>query len=160
MSVRTRYITKRAPNEALVAAMNINMQICAHGIDLVDCARIAALLERHPERFVRRVYTPAEQAYAGKGRNRVERLSGRFAAKEAIMKLIGTGWRDTISWTDIEVVNDPLGKPTVTLSGRVKEIAEGLGVNHVSLSITHAAGLAIASAVSLTESPVESHEGQ
>ncbi len=136
------------------------MQICAHGIDLVDCARIAALLERHPERFMRRVYTPAEQAYAAKGKNRAERLSGRFAAKEAIMKLIGTGWRDTISWTDIEVVNDPLGKPLVTLSGRVRELAEALGIDHISLSITHAAGLAIASVVALAESPAESNEGQ
>jgi holo-[acyl-carrier protein] synthase len=141
-----------------LGAVNINMQICAHGIDLVDCSRIANLLERHPERFVRRVYTSAEQAYAGKGKNKAERFSGRFAAKEAIMKLIGTGWRDTISWTDIEVVNDPLGKPMVKLSGRVQEIAEALGIRHISLSITHAAGLAIASAVALTESPVESHE--
>jgi holo-[acyl-carrier protein] synthase len=136
------------------------MQICAHGIDLVDCGRIASLLERHPERFVRRVYTSAEQAYADKGKNKVERLSGRFAAKEAVMKLIGTGWRDTIAWTDIEVVNDPLGKPIVKLSGRVQEIAEALGIRHISISITHAAGLAIASAVALTASPTESHEAQ
>lgn len=128
------------------------MQICAHGIDIVDCDRIAALLDRHPERFVRRVYTPAEQAYANKGKNRVERFSGRFAAKEAVMKLIGTGWRDTIAWTDIEVTNDPLGKPVVGLSGRVQEIAASLGISHISLSITHAAGLAIASAVALSES--------
>jgi len=136
------------------------MQICAHGIDLVDCSRIASLLERHPERFVRRVYTAAEQAYADKGKNKTERLSGRFAAKEAVMKLIGTGWRDTIAWTDIEVVNDPLGKPLVKLHGRVQEIAEALGIRHISISITHAAGLAIASAVALCASPAESHEAQ
>lgn len=135
-------------------------QICAHGIDVVDCARIAGLLDRHNGRFLRRVYTAAEQDYADRGKNRVERLSGRFAAKEAVMKLIGTGWRGSVSWTDIEVVNDPWGKPLVKLGGGARARVQALGIHHISLSITHAAGLAIASAVALSESPVESHEGQ
>ena len=136
----------------------IAMKIIAHGIDLVDFERIEQMLEKHPERFSRRVYTATEMADADKHVRRIEKLAGRFAAKEAVMKLIGTGWRDTIAWTDIEVVNDPLGKPLVKLHGRVQEIAEALGICHISISITHAAGLAIASAVALCASPAESHE--
>jgi holo-[acyl-carrier protein] synthase len=125
------------------------MQIIAHGIDLVDCDRIEHMLVRHEARFLNRVFTPDEQAYCAKAKNRVERFSGRFAAKEAVLKLIGMGWREKIAWTDVEVVNDPMGKPEVTLSGQVKDIAKQMGIERVSLSITHAANLAIASAVAL-----------
>lgn len=125
------------------------MQIIAHGIDLVDCERIEKMLERHEDRFLERVFTPNEQAYSAKSKNRVERLAGRFAAKEAVLKLIGMGWREKIAWTDVEVVNNPLGQPEVNLSGQVRDIAERMGIERVSLSITHAANLAIASAVAL-----------
>ncbi len=125
------------------------MQIIAHGIDLVDCDRIEHMLVRHETRFLNRVFTPDEQAYCAKARNRGERFAGRFAAKEAVLKLIGMGWREKIAWTDVEVVNDPMGKPEVTLSGQVQQIAEQMGIERVSLSITHAANLAIASAVAL-----------
>ena len=76
-------------------------------------------------------------------------MAGRFAAKEAILKLMGTGWRGKIAWTDIEVVNNPAGQPEVTLTGEVKKIADQLGIEHVSVSITHTANFAIASAVAL-----------
>ncbi len=76
------------------------MEIVAHGIDLVDCPRIEELIRRHGERFVERVFTAAEQAYANANKNSIEKLAGRFAAKEAILKLIGTGWRGKIAWTD------------------------------------------------------------
>ncbi len=128
------------------------MQLVAHGIDLVDCKRIEHMLENHPDRFLKRVFTRAEQDYAQQGKNRVERLAGRFAAKEAVLKLIGTGWREKIAWTDIEVINDPLGKPEVHVTGQVKEIALTMGIGHISISITHAADLAIASVVALAVS--------
>jgi len=83
----------------------------AHGIDLVDCPRIEKMLERHGQRFLERVFTPLEQDYAKKNKNRTEKLAGRFAAKEAVLKLLGTGWRGTIAWTDIEVVNNAAGQP-------------------------------------------------
>lgn len=127
------------------------MRFMAHGIDLVECSRIEDLLSRHGERFTHRVFTPAEQEYAGSAVNRTERLAGRFAAKEAVMKLIGTGWRGGIAWTDIEVVNDVMGRPRVNLSGEVERIARQQGVDQVSLSITHTANLAIASAVALAD---------
>jgi len=128
------------------------MEIIAHGIDLVDFPRIEKMIERHGERFVDRVFTPAEQAYARAHKNSAETYAGRFAAKEAILKLVGTGWRGKIAWTDIEVTNNPAGQPEVTLSGDVKEIAERMKIKHVSISITHTASFAIASAVALAYS--------
>jgi len=126
------------------------MGIVAHGIDLVDCPRIEQMIQRHGERFLKRVFTDAERAYARANRNEMEKLAGRFAAKEAILKLMGTGWRGKIAWTDIEVINNAVGQPEVTLSGEVKAIAEALGITHISISITHTANFAIASAVALT----------
>ena len=125
------------------------MKLIAHGIDLVDFERIEEMLKKHPERFLKRVYTAAEQADADRHLRRTEKLAGRFAAKEAVMKLIGTGWRDGIAWTDIEVINDALGRPVVHISGRVREIAEAKGIEQITLSITHTANFAIASAVAL-----------
>jgi holo-[acyl-carrier protein] synthase len=127
------------------------MEIVAHGIDLVDCPRIEQMIERHGERFIRRVFTDAEQAYAEKNKNEVEKLAGRFAAKEAVLKLVGTGWRGRIAWTDIEIINNATGQPEVTLSGEVRKIADKLGIKHISVSITHTANFAIASAVALAQ---------
>jgi len=128
------------------------MEIIAHGIDLVDCPRIEQMVQRHGDRFVKRVFTAAEQAYAAASKNEIEKLAGRFAAKEAILKLMGTGWRGKITWTDIEVINNAVGQPQVSLSGEVKKIADGLGIKRISVSITHTANFAIASAVALTQS--------
>ena len=128
------------------------MEIVAHGIDLVDCPRIEEMLKRHGDRFVQRIFTTAEQTYAQTNKNKVEKLAGRFAAKEAVLKLMGTGWRGKIAWTDIEVINNSSGQPEVILSGEVEKIAARLGIKHVSISITHTANFAIASAVALTQS--------
>jgi holo-[acyl-carrier protein] synthase len=127
------------------------MEIVAHGIDLVDCPRIEQMIERHGERFIRRVFTDAEQAYAEANKNEVEKLAGRFAAKEAVLKLVGTGWRGRIAWTDIEIINNATGQPEVTLGGEVRKIADKLGIKHISVSITHTANFAIASVVALAE---------
>ncbi|MBW7988440.1 MAG: holo-[acyl-carrier-protein] synthase [Planctomycetes bacterium] len=128
------------------------MEIVAHGIDLVDCPRIEAMIERHGKRFIQRVFTASEQAYAEANKNGIEKLAGRFAAKEAVLKLVGTGWRGKIAWTDVEVINNSSGQPEVTLSGEVEKIAGKLGIKHISISITHTANFAIASAVALTRS--------
>ena len=128
------------------------MEIVAHGIDLVDCPRIEEMIKRHGERFIERIFTASEQAYAeANKKNGIEKLAGRFAAKEAILKLMGTGWRGKIAWTDIEVVNNQAGQPEVTLDGEVKKRAEKLGIKHVSVSITHTANFAIASAVAIAQ---------
>jgi len=131
------------------------MEIVAHGIDLVDCPRIEQMMQRHGERFIMRVFTAAEQAYARANKNDVEKLAGRFAAKEAILKLMGTGWRGKIAWTDIEIINNAAGQPEVTLGGEVGKIADKLGIKHISVSITHTANFAIASAVALAQSNEE-----
>jgi holo-[acyl-carrier protein] synthase len=132
------------------------MEIVAHGIDLVDFRRIEEMAKRHGERFLNRVFTATEQAYAEANKNGLEKLAGRFAAKEAVLKLMGTGWRGKIAWTDIEIVNNPAGRPEVTLRGEVEKLAEKLGIKHISVSITHTANFAIASAVAL----VQSNEGK
>jgi holo-[acyl-carrier protein] synthase len=132
------------------------MGILTNGIDLVDFPRIEEMIQRHGERFINRVFTAAEQAYADKNRNRVEKYAGRFAAKEAVLKLLGTGWRGKIAWTDIEIINNKAGQPQVTLGGEVKTIADNIGISQISISITHTANFAIASAVAL----VQSNEGE
>ncbi len=131
------------------------MKIVAHGIDLVDFPRIEQMVQRHGDRFLNRVFTETEQQYAQQNKNSIEKLAGRFAAKEAVLKLMGTGWAGKIAWTDIEIINNPQGQPQVTLSGEVKKIAEQLHISHVSISITHTANFAIASAVALADSANE-----
>jgi holo-[acyl-carrier protein] synthase len=128
------------------------MRIITHGIDLVDFPRIEEMVKRHGDRFLDRVFTAGEQEYAQANKNGIEKLAGRFAAKEAVLKLVGTGWRGKIAWTDIEVVNTETGQPEVRLSGEVKKIADKLGITQISVSITHTANFAIASAVALAES--------
>jgi len=124
------------------------MPILGHGIDLVETARIAALLERHGDRFLDRIYTPAERDYCDRDRRRrLEKLAARFAAKEAILKAIGTGLTQGIAWTEVEVVRDPMGRPGVSLTGHAADEAQKRGINDWALSLSHSGGLAIASAI-------------
>lgn len=123
------------------------MTIIGHGVDLVEVERIRAALERHGERFANRIFTEGEQSQAGNGPLRVQFLAGRFAAKEAVMKALGTGWARGVSWTDIDVRRLPSGKPEVMLRGKCKEIADGLGIARWEISITHTGGHAAASAL-------------
>jgi len=127
------------------------MKIIAHGIDLVDFPRIESMIERHGERFLNRIFTDKERSDAEAVKNSMEKLAGRFAVKEAVLKLLGTGWRGKIAWTDIEVTNNSLGRPVIELSGEVKRIAEEAGIEQITISITHTANFAIASAVALAE---------
>lgn len=128
------------------------MNVVAHGVDLVDCKRIAESIERHGERFLRRVFTENELAYCRGKKREIEHLAGRFAAKEAVLKVLGTGWTAGIAWTDIEVVNTPAGKPVVSLQGRCREIADEQGLCSILISISHIETHAIASAVASAES--------
>ena len=118
------------------------------GTDIVSVERIRALLASHDERFLHRCFTPAEQEYCARSDKRhVEHLAGRFAAKEAILKVLGTGLRQGISWTDIEVLPNALGKPVVTLTGEAANVSLSLSITtwHVSISHidTHATATAI-----------------
>jgi holo-[acyl-carrier protein] synthase len=123
------------------------MSIVGHGLDLVECVRIAKVFENHGERFLDRVLTPAEQERAKQYKDPIPFIAGRFAAKEAILKMIGTGWRGGIAWTDMEILPDALGRPIVTLTGETARLAGQLGIRRVLLSITHTEHHAAASAI-------------
>lgn len=119
--------------------------IVGSGIDLVEIARIQHAVDRYGERFLNRVYTPAEKAYCLRKRNAAESLAARFAAKEAAAKALGTGISHGVTWLEIEVVREPGGRPNIRFHGRAHHIAERLRVHHSALSITHTADLAMAS---------------
>ena len=129
------------------------MNALGHGVDMIACGRLQEAIDRHGQRFIERVFTPAEIEYCHPKRRRIEHFAGRFAAKEAVLKLLGTGWRSGINWTDIEIRNLPSGQPTVTLKGRCREIADQLGVRDIVVSISHIETHAIASAIGSVESP-------
>ncbi len=129
------------------------MPIVGHGIDLVECSRIAKVLDTHGERFMARVLTPGERARAAEYKQPLQFIAGRWAAKEAILKMIGTGWRGKIAWTDMEILPDSLGRPTVKLTGETARRAAKLGVKEVLLSITHTEHQAAASAMGSSDPP-------
>ena len=117
------------------------------GVDLVETARIAESIEQHGDRFIRRLYTAGEIAYCEKFKAKAERYAARFAAKEAAFKALGTGWRQGVRWLDVEVINQPSGKPELLLHGRAREIARTLGVARTSISISHADQYAVVQVV-------------
>jgi holo-[acyl-carrier protein] synthase len=118
--------------------------ILGTGVDLAEVGRIRDAIGRYGRRFIERIYTPGEIAYVERRANRFERYAARFAAKEAGMKAIGTGWRRGVRWRDFEVANLPSGRPTLKLHGEAARVATELGVKMISLSITHTAELGMA----------------
>lgn len=128
------------------------MPILGHGIDIVETTRIRRMCEEHGQRFLDRCFTPAEQQYASANPKRYfEHLAGRFAAKEAVLKVLGTGWRGGIAWTDIEILKDPSGRPRIKLTGECAKIAEQLGIKTWHISLSHIETHATASAIGLRE---------
>lgn len=126
------------------------MPIIGHGIDIVETARIRGMVEQHGRRFLDRCFTAAEQAYCDKSlKRRFEHLSGRFAAKEAVLKVLGTGWRGGIQWTDIEILPEPSGQPRLAVTGEAGRIAHELGIKRWMISISHIETHATASAIGL-----------
>jgi holo-[acyl-carrier protein] synthase len=126
------------------------MSIVGHGIDIVETARIEKLVGEHGQHFLDRCFTLDEQTYCARNpRRRYEHLAGRFAAKEAVLKVLGTGWRGGIAWTDIEVCKEPSGQPRIRLTGECLRIADQLGIRHWHLSISHIETHATASAIGL-----------
>ena len=118
--------------------------IVGSGVDLAEVDRIRKSIERFGARFIDRIYTRGEIAYVERKANKFERYAARFAAKEAGMKAIGTGWKRGVRWQDFEVANLPSGKPTLRLHGVAAEFAARLKVRNVSLSLTHTAELGMA----------------
>ena len=117
------------------------------GVDIAEVDRIKGAIERHGKTFLKRVYTPQEIAYCEGFRNKFERYAGRFAAKEAAMKALGTGWRRGVRWVDLEVVRESGGRPTLALTGEAQKIAQQLGVKRIALSITHTETQALAQVI-------------
>ena len=119
------------------------------GTDIIECLRIAQMIERHGELFINRVFTPQEIQYCQSRKLATQHFAGRWAAKEAILKAIGTGWRRGISWRDIEVRNEPGGKPVVALRGGARDVIENLSIGQVLVSISHCRSHATAYALAL-----------
>jgi holo-[acyl-carrier protein] synthase len=118
--------------------------ILGTGVDLAEVGRIQASIERYGERFTRRVFTEREIAYAERKANKYERYAARFAAKEAGLKALGTGWSGGITWKDLEVTNLSSGRPTLALHGVARDVAGRLGVKTIHLSLTHTSAEAMA----------------
>src|ERR1700742_1036184 len=125
------------------------MSIVGIGTDIVECLRIAQMIERHGELFITRVYTPHEIEYCQSRKQSTQHFAGRWAAKEAILKALGTGWRKGISWRDIEVRNEPGGKPIVGRRGGARDVVVQLGIREMLISISHCRSHATAYAIAL-----------
>jgi len=117
------------------------------GIDIAEVDRIENAIRRYGQRFLQRIFTPAEIAYCQSKANAGERFAGRFAAKEAAMKAIGTGWKRGVGWKDFEVVREASGRPVIRFSGVAAGFAERLGMKRALVSITHTAKQAIAEVI-------------
>jgi holo-[acyl-carrier protein] synthase len=124
--------------------------IVAHGIDIVDVARVASMLEKHGQKFIDRCFTKTEQnaAEVSSQEMRAQRFAARFAAKEAVLKALGTGLAGGIEWIDIGVSRED-GPPMVTLTGKAAEVAQKQGITDWRLSLSHAGGMAMASVVGI-----------
>ena len=129
------------------------MEIVGIGTDIVECLRIGRMVEQHGELFLKRVYTEREVRYCQARKRAVEHFAGRWAAKEAIIKCLGTGWRNGLCWTDMEIRNDPDGRPRVHVCGAAKERAQALRVSDILLSISHCRAYATAYAVAVRGTP-------
>lgn len=139
------------------------MEILGIGTDIIECPRIGKMIEQHGELFLRRVYTEREIRYCQARKHAIEHFAGRWAAKEAILKALGTGWSRGLAWTDLEVRNSGGGQPQVLVCGRAKEVAFQKGIGDILISISHCRTYATAYALALglprpnpAEPPVQS----
>lgn len=116
----------------------------AIGTDIIECDRVAEMIEKHGPLFLERVYTQGERTYCEPRKSAVQHFAGRWAAKEAVLKVLGTGWARGIQWTDVEVVNEMGGKPRIVLHAKAQEVAQELGIDEILISISHCKGYAVA----------------
>jgi holo-[acyl-carrier protein] synthase len=125
------------------------ISIVGIGTDIIECLRIAQMIERHGELFIGRVYTPQEIQYCQSRKQATQHFAGRWAAKEAVLKAMGTGWRRGISWRDVEIRNELGGKPIVSLRGGARDVVEKLGIGQMLVSISHCRSHATAYAIAI-----------
>ncbi len=131
------------------------MDIIGIGTDITECLRIARMIERHGELFIGRIYTADEIQYCQSRRQATQHFTGRWAAKEAILKALGTGWVKGISWRDIEILNEASGKPVVGLRDGAEKVARQLGISKMLVSISHCHTHATAYAIAVGEGEEE-----
>jgi holo-[acyl-carrier protein] synthase len=121
------------------------------GTDIIECLRIAQMIQRHGEQFITRVYTPHEMQYCQARKQSTQHFAGRWAAKEAVLKALGTGWRRGISWRDVEIRTESSGKPFIVLHGGAREVSDELGIQEVLVSISHCRSHATAYAIAVSK---------
>jgi len=127
------------------------MNVLGLGTDIIECLRIAKMIEKHGELFLQRVYTEHEVGYCSSRKAANQHYAGRWAAKEAVLKAMGTGWSRGIRWRDIEVKVEVGGKPNVYIHGTAKEICNELGITDMLISISHCRSHATATAIAVGE---------
>lgn len=146
-------LDKRSEEHSVVPAGPWPLQpagaVLGIGTDIIECERIEQMLAKHGDVFLARVYTAREIEYCSHRKAGTQHYAGRWAAKEAVLKSIGTGWAHGIHWTDVEVVNQQGGKPNIVLAGKAKEISEQLGIREIMISISHCRSHAVAFATAL-----------
>jgi holo-[acyl-carrier protein] synthase len=125
------------------------VEVVGIGTDIVECLRIGRMIEHHGELFLTRVYTEREIRYCQARKHATEHFAGRWAAKEAVLKCLGTGWRKGLCWTEMEIRSDFQGRPEVRLCGAVKDQAQSLRIADVLLSISHCRAYAVAYALAV-----------
>jgi holo-[acyl-carrier protein] synthase len=125
------------------------MDILGIGTDIIECPRIGRMIEQHGELFLRRVYTEREIRYCQARKHAIEHFAGRWAAKEAILKAIGTGWSRGIAWTDLEIRHGSHGQPRVLVCGGAKEAALQRGIANILITISHCRTYATAYAIAV-----------
>ncbi|MCA9036333.1 MAG: holo-ACP synthase [Planctomycetaceae bacterium] len=123
------------------------------GTDIVEIERIRGMIDRHGDHFIERCFTAGEIEYSRRHRDSVVRFAGRWAAKEAVVKVLGTGFVKGITFHDVEVISLPSGQPSIQLSGEAADIASGIGIVEVRLTISHAREYATATAIGWGQSP-------
>ena len=125
------------------------MSILGIGTDIIEVARIGQMIDKHDELFLRRVFTPLEIEYCGGRKSAIQHYAGRWAAKEAALKALGTGWSRGIKWTDMEVANLMGGKPELRIHGVASDIAQEMGIQEMQISISHCRSYAVAYVVAI-----------
>ena len=125
------------------------MEVLGIGADIVECLRIAQMIERHAEQFIARVYTDVEMEYCSARKAATQHYAGRWAAKEAVLKALGTGWVRGITWRDVEVRNDASGQPSIYLSGGALDVSQKRGIDQIMISISHCRSHATAYALAV-----------
>jgi len=128
------------------------MRIIGLGTDITETERIGRMIERHGEHFLNRVYTDEEVRYCRDRKQFIQHYAGRWAAKEAVMKTLGTGWAKGVGWRDIEVVSQKSGAPLIAIHGGAKIVADELGITQILITISHCRAYATATAIAVNDS--------